>query len=154
MKRFALFLSIILIALLSCSCMMRNNTSKTVKITSDFGNSYTFIEIEANSGSAYWEDLNVYKADADELREVSVTGSNRQVTIPGGAQEAAQIGASILDETYENWSEAGTVCVFRNDTANAWIVHGQMKDRNSTTGCGVVAIKADTGEILYMAKSL
>lgn len=154
MKRFTLFIFFILIALLNSSCMLRGGINTEAKIVSDAGNTYVFYEIKPNSGSCYVKDLNVYKADANELRGAYMADSVRQAAVPSSAQEAAQIGASILDETYADWSEAGTVCVFRNDAANAWIVHGQMTDRYSTAGCGVIAIEAATGEILYMVKSL
>lgn len=151
MKRLVLSISYIFLVILISSCEVPNGKNGSVRITSDSGNSYTMYEIEPDSGSADFGGLDVYTATADDLLTAAMTDSKEKVTIPSNVKEAAEIGSSILDETYDNWSEAGTVCVFFNDKANAWIVHGQMKDRYSTTGCGVVAIKADTGKILYMA---
>ena len=129
---------------------MQNERNISDKITTDSGDSYTLSGIELDTGSAYIGDLNVYQATADELQAIYAKSSEKQADIPGNAKEAAQIGASILDKTYENWSEAGTIRVGLNENANAWIVHGQTKDRYSTTGYGVVAIKADTGNILLL----
>ena len=129
------------------------NDNNKVEIATESGNTYILDEIEAGpgSGSLYENNLYIFTATADELRDAAAPESPIYVNIPRYAKDAASIGASLLDKTFVHWSEAGSVCVYLNETANAWVVFGQMKDRNSTAGSGTIAIEADTGEVMYLS---
>ena len=69
--------------------------------------------------------------------------------------EAARIGARILNEVYDRWTETGVAVVEINPYADAWIVSGQLFSRNSTFDdhrIGAVVFSRKTGEIFFIGK--
>lgn len=64
-------------------------------------------------------------------------------------EEAVKYGATTLSMVYDNWTWDNHVVVFQNTTADAWIIHGQVQDRNHCGDMiGVIVLDMNTGDIL------
>jgi hypothetical protein len=134
----SVLLLLLFMSVIFCSCA----------VITDSNHEYKFEEDNDNSGDLYLFSGSFYKVDADTLLSYSEKVYLDKVSIPSNAMDAAQIGASILDKEYEEWSESKTVVAHFNKLANAWIIHGQLPNRYSTGNIGVIAIEASTGEVL------
>jgi len=137
-----IFLLLLFMLMICCSC------STEITIITDSNHEYSFEEINDETGDFDLSCGSLYTVDAETLRSYSEVAYKENVPAPANAKEAAQTGASILDTEYDNWSESKSVLVHFNKEANAWIVHGQLPDRYSAGKVGVIAIEAETGEVL------
>lgn len=109
---------------------------------------------ENNDDDVCCSGLYINGSSADELKDASEINYSGEYKTAADANEAAKIGASILDKYYDKWTETNTVIVTRNKKGDAWVVTGQLLSRESTMSIGVVVFSASTGEVFYIGKGV
>jgi hypothetical protein len=113
-----------------------NGTNVDTIKTAD-GKEYSYLQIAPDDGSFSFDDVNLYTATADELRNISKY--DRTTDTP---KSVAATGADILNTAFDQWTESDTIVVCKNETANAWIIHGQLESRESTAaGVGIALLR-------------
>ncbi|MHC1693849.1 MAG: hypothetical protein AB9835_00935 [Eubacteriales bacterium] len=156
MKKFiCVALCLFVLMILSSCIIMKINDKTETYIISDTNNRYEVYVMDDKYGSFYIGNVNLREATLAELKtinsDVLYDGGNLTIT---DAINAAQTGASILDNIYDNWSEAKSIAVYLNTNANTWIIHGQITDRTvKDADVGIIAIAADIGEVLFILYS-
>lgn len=123
----------------------------TIKMTD--GKEYSYLQIAPDDGSFSFDDINIYTATADELRNITkydkTTGTHIDLSTP---KSVAATGADILNTVFDKWTESDTLVVCKNETANAWIIHGQLESRESTAaGVGIAVIDIKSESIVAIA---
>jgi len=148
-KIIVLFLCFTLSAIF-CSCtIVENNT-----IQSDSGKRYFVLDDTKNEGEIAFSNFSIKYSNSNELKKSTSKTYNGEIKPASNVNEAAKIGASILEKCYKHWTETKTVVVDKNQKANAWIVTGQLLSRKSTSGVGAVVFSVKTGEVLYIGKDI
>lgn len=145
MKRIILLISCFFLFALLCSC----DTKEYGTILSDSDTEYSIIDDTENKGEIVFSSFSIKFSDSFELKKATMMSFDGESKIASDVNEAAQIGASILEKCYEQWTETKTIVVDKNLQANAWIVSGQLINRYSTSGLGAVVFSIETGEVLY-----
>lgn len=100
-------------------------------------------------------DISIKYTSAEELLEKNAFPEIHNTETAENYIEAARIGARILNEVYDRWTETGVAVVEINPYADAWIVSGQLFSRNSTFDdhrIGAVVFSRKTGEIFFIGK--
>lgn len=66
------------------------------------------------------------------------------------AEQAASVGGSILNDTYEDWTEAGIV-VYYNEEERLWIVLGERVSRDSNQQhIGLLVVDNTNGSVVVL----
>lgn len=117
------------------------------------GTKYTYSQVSAEDGSFRIGGINLYTATAEELKNLSEydvpSGASVDISTP---KSVAETGADILSAVFDKWTEAGIVVVCKNSTAHAWIIHGQLENRESSAdGVGVAVIDIESERIIAIA---
>lgn len=122
---------------------------------SDSKTAYIVLDLtENNDDDVYCKGIYIKDSSEDELKDASEFNYSGQCKIASDANEAAKIGAFLLDRYYDKWTETKTVIVSKNDIGDAWVVTGQMLSRESTMSIGVVVFSVSTGEVFYIGKGV
>lgn len=152
MKKITFLLFCIVLSTIFCSC----GFSERNKVQTDSGKKYSVIDDTDSTGEFSFSGFSIKFSTADELKKASIITYDGEEKIGSSVNEAAKIGASILEKCYDKWSETNTIVVEKNPKANAWIVSGQLSgqllSRKSTSGVGAVVFSIETGEVLYIGK--
>jgi len=148
LKKAILLIFFLLSIILLCSCGIIANK----EVESDSGIKYSVLDDTENKGEISFSGFSIKFSSCDELKKATTMTYDGEIKIASNVDEAAKIGATILEKCYNQWTETKTVIVDKNKNANAWIVTGQLSSRNSTAGLGAVVFSIETGEILYIGK--
>lgn len=152
-KVISIFLCFMLITILS-SCNIADNNIENTKVKSNSGTVYTVVDDTDNEGEFSFSGISIKFSTPDELKSANIINYDGDIRIALNVTEAAQIGSSILEKCYEQWTEVKTVVVDKNQKADAWIVSGQLLNRNSNSEVGAVVFSIETGEVLYIGKGI
>ncbi len=143
----------VLIAIVLTGCTGKTGSIIRRKITLENGNVYKYWSLGETNISV--SNVDIGKASKEKIRSVlndpiPEGTSNAPVR---SAKDAAYQGATILDASYDQWTQEESFAVAYNKNADAWIVHGQLKDRLSYIPLGIVAFDASTGDVIAIALS-
>ncbi len=141
----------VLIAIVLTGCTGKTGSIIRRKITLENGNVYKYWSLGETNISV--SDVDIGKASKEKIRSVlndpiPEDASSKPLD---SAKEAAYQGATLLDAAYDQWTQEGSFVVAYNKAADAWVVHGQLKDRLSYIPLGIVVFDASTGEVIAIS---
>ena len=141
----------VLIAIVLTGCTGAPISMFPRKITLENGSRYRYWPV-SDTDSDYWiNGINLSKGTKKEIQE-ALTDSIPSYTPTGKittSKQAAFCGATALELTYEEWTQANFIAIDYNDDTDIWLVHGQLESRESPViPLGVVALDGSTGEVI------
>jgi len=147
-SRFSLMIVISLGILILSAC---SNSANTLQAAN--GKEYTYSQVAPDDGSFWLGGINLYTATSDELKSISEYDNSTNTSIDlSKITTIAATGANILSTIFHDWTETGSIVICKNQNADAWIIHGQLKDRYSAMdGVGIVAIDNASESVIAIA---
>ncbi len=106
-----------------------------------------------------YQSINQVLLSQATLKQLSTIPSDRELPAEDlppikDFEQAAEQGIALLEASYSSWTYDNNVIVSYNPNAGAWVIHGQMKDREcpGVDGLGLLIVEEKTGKVVVLRK--
>ena len=156
-RKWWIFAAVGILALLAASAFWFVQALQSVRSYDSFtledGTVFRYFEYAADDPSVEMGGVAIRTASRERLiaafgaADPEISGAEDAVST---AEQAARLGAAAMGKHLENWTYDGHMGVMRNEAADVWVVHGQLRDQSSSGRIGVAVMDAASGKVIAM----